>query len=71
MCVHMHTYIYTAVSEVHGEGGEGEGAMNGESCIETCTWPFVKQMKVKVIQSCPSLCNPVDYKSVEFSRPEY
>ena len=27
--------------------------------------------EVKVAQSCPTLCNPIDYKSMEFSRPEY
>ena len=28
-------------------------------------------MKVKVSQSRLTLCDPMDYKSVEFSRPEY
>ena len=28
--IYSHTHTYTAVSEVHGWGGEGEGAMNGE-----------------------------------------
>ena len=28
-------------------------------------------VKVKVYQSCPTLCDPVDSKSMEFSRPEY
>ena len=28
-------------------------------------------VKVKVTQSCPTLCNPVDYRAMEFSRPEY
>ena len=28
-------------------------------------------MKVKVAQSCLTLCHPMDYKSMEFSRPEY
>ena len=27
--------------------------------------------KVKVTQSCPTLCNPMDNKSMEFSSPEY
>ena len=26
---------------------------------------------VKVTQLCPTLCDPMEYKSVEFSRPEY
>ena len=26
---------------------------------------------VKVAQSCPTLCNPMDIQSMEFSRPEY
>ena len=30
-----------------------------------------KVMKVKVAQSCPTLCNPMDCISVEFSTPEY
>ena len=29
------------------------------------------QVKVKVSQSCPTLCNPVDYTVMEFSRPKY
>ena len=29
------------------------------------------KVKVKVAQSYPTLCNPMDYKSMEFSRPEY
>ena len=28
-------------------------------------------VNVKVTQSCPTLCDPVDQQSVEFSRPEY
>ena len=28
-------------------------------------------MKVKVAQSCPTLCDPMEYTSMEFSRPEY
>ena len=28
-------------------------------------------MKVKVAQSCLTLCHPMDYKSMELSRPEY
>ena len=27
--------------------------------------------KVKVAQSCPDLCDPMDCMSMEFSRPEY
>ena len=27
--------------------------------------------KLKVAQSCPTLCNPMDYTVHEFSRPEY
>ena len=27
--------------------------------------------KVKATQSCPTLCNPMDYTVQEFSRPEY
>ena len=31
-----------------------------------------QEQKVKVAQSCPTLCNPLDYtQSMEFSRPEY
>ena len=32
------------------------------------------KVKVKVAQSCPTLCDPTDYtviQSMEFSRPEY
>ena len=29
------------------------------------------KVKVKVARSCPTLCNPIGYKSMEFSRPEY
>ena len=29
------------------------------------------RVEVKVTQSCPTLSNPVDAQSVEFSRPEY
>ena len=29
------------------------------------------EVKVKVAQSCPTLCNPMDLQSMEFSRPEY
>ena len=33
---------------------------------------IVRQVKVKASQSCPTLCDPMDYRrSVEFSRPEY
>ena len=32
---------------------------------------MVKKVKVKVIQSCPTLCNPWTIQSMEFSRPEY
>ena len=28
-------------------------------------------VKVKVTQSCPSLCNPMTIQYMEFSRPEY
>ena len=28
-------------------------------------------MKVKVAQSCPTLCDPMTIQSMEFSRPEY
>ena len=32
----------------------------------------VPSLKVKVAQSCPTLCDPMNYiKSMEFSRPEY
>ena len=27
--------------------------------------------EVKVVQSCPTLCDPMDIQSMEFSRPEY
>ena len=27
--------------------------------------------KVKVAQSCPAFCNPMDYIILDFSRPEY
>ena len=30
---------------------------------------WILQSKVKVAQSCPTLCNPME--SMEFSRPEY
>ena len=30
-----------------------------------------KKVKVKVTQSCLTLCNPTDYTVHEFSRPEY
>ena len=29
------------------------------------------KVKVKVTQSCPTLCDPMDYTVLEFSRPEY
>ena len=29
------------------------------------------EVKVKVAQSCPTLCNPIDIQSMEFSRPDY
>ena len=29
------------------------------------------KVKVKVAQSCPTLCDPMDIQSLEFSRPEY
>ena len=29
------------------------------------------KVKMKVAQLCPTLCNPMDKHSVEFSRPEY
>ena len=28
-------------------------------------------LKVKVAQSCPTLCDPMTIESMEFSRPEY
>ena len=28
-------------------------------------------VKVKVAQSCPTLCNPMTIQSMEFSRPEH
>ena len=28
-------------------------------------------IKVKIDQSCPTLCDPVTIRSMEFSRPEY
>ena len=31
----------------------------------------MKCSKVKVAQLCPTLCDPVDIQSMEFSRPEY
>ena len=33
------------------------------------TWE--REVKVKVTQSCPTLCDPMDYTVTEFSRPEY
>ena len=30
-----------------------------------------KKVKVKVAQSCPTLCDPIDIQSMEFSRTEY
>ena len=34
--------------------------------------PEEPKVKVKVAQSCLTLCNPTDYiQSMEFSRPEY
>ena len=37
----------------------------------TCQMPYVK-VKVKVAQSCPNLCDPMDYiQSMEFSGSEY
>ena len=30
-----------------------------------------KKRNVKVAQSCPTLCDPMDYTVIEFSRPEY
>ena len=32
---------------------------------------FVQPYKVKVSQSCLTLCDPMDIQSMEFSRPEY
>ena len=34
--------------------------------VGTCVY-----MKVRVIQSCPTLCNPWTTQSTEFPRPEY
>ena len=34
-------------------------------------WNCCKEGKVKVTQLCPTLCDPMDYLSMEFSRPEY
>ena len=45
----------------------GWGERNWESGINTHT----TEERVKVTQSCPTLCDPVDYQSMEFSRPEY
>jgi len=33
--------------------------------------PGSSHLKVKVTQSCLTLFNPMDYKSMEFSKPEY
>ena len=33
--------------------------------------PGSSHVKVKVAQSCLTLFNPMNYKSMEFSRPEY
>ena len=35
--------------------------------ITVCMW----SEKVKVAQLCPAVCDPIYYKSTEFSRPEY
>ena len=32
---------------------------------------YKQEVKVKVTQSCPTLCDPMDYPVMEFSRPEY
>ena len=39
----------------------------------SATWEAQEMnVKVKVTQLCPTLCNPMDYiQSMEFSRPEY
>ena len=33
--------------------------------------PVLRKAKVKVAQSCPTLCDTMDLQSLEFSRPEY
>ena len=39
--------------------------------IEQTADMLESEVKVKVAQLCTTLCNPMDCKSVEFSRPEY
>ena len=35
-------------------------------------WNTENEVKVNVIQSCPALCDPMDYtQPMEFSMPEY
>ena len=45
----------------------------GVSCIAGgfyTKWA-AREAQVKVAQSCPTLCDPMDYTVMEFSRPEY
>ena len=37
---------------------------------QVCSLPLAPPGKPKVTQSCPTLCDPMDYP-MEFSRPEY
>ena len=52
--------IMTVILSVSGKG------------LQACVLEFTVSMKVKVAQSCPTLCDPMDYiQSMDFSRPEY
>ena len=44
-------------------------ALSGRFFTTSGTWE--REVKVKVTQSCPTLCDPMDYTVMEFSRPEY
>ena len=48
------------ISESGRSTGEGTGYKLQYSCVSLVAQP-VKKVKVKVAQSCPTLCNPKDY----------
>ena len=38
---------------------------------EFSIYEIMSSVQVKITQSCPAFCNPMDYTSMEFFRPEY
>ena len=69
-----YNYLISSRGFPGGSDGKESTCNAGDPWVLSLGWedPLEKGKKVKVVQSCPALCDTMDYtQSMEVSRPDY